>query len=246
MTQNRVLTGAGRVLSKGRPVNGAYGKVDMQSTQRLRITEIFHSIQGESTQAGRRCYFVRLTGCNLRCTWCDSEYTFSGGEWMTFDEIFEKLATFPPCDLVEVTGGEPMLQARVNDFMQQLLDRGYEVLLETGGSLDLTPVPKEVRRIVDIKPPTSGEVTKNLWSNLDVMQPWDEIKAVIANRVDYEWARQQVLDRKLGERFTVLFSPAFGDVELIDLANWILEDALPVRMQVQMHKLIWDPSARGV
>jgi 7-carboxy-7-deazaguanine synthase len=246
MTQNRVLTGAGQVLSKGRPVNGEHGKVDMQSTQRLRITEIFHSIQGESTYAGRRCYFVRLTGCNLRCTWCDSEYTFSGGEWMTFDEIFAKLATFPDCDLVEVTGGEPMLQAPVNDFMQQLLDRGYEVLLETGGSLDLSPVPLEVRRIVDIKPPTSGEVTKNMWANLDVMQPWDEIKAVIANRVDYEWARQQVLDRKLAERFTVLFSPAFGDVELLDLATWLLEDALPVRMQVQMHKLIWDPAARGV
>jgi 7-carboxy-7-deazaguanine synthase len=218
----------------------------MQATQRLRITEIFHSIQGESTHLGRPCYFVRLTGCNLRCTWCDSEYTFSGGEWMTFDEIFERLDSFPTCRLVEVTGGEPLLQPLVNEFMQLLLDRGFEVLLETGGSLDLSPVPQQVRKIVDIKPPTSGEVTRNLWSNMDLLQPWDEVKAVIANRVDYEWARQQVMDRGLADRCQVIFSPTFGEMPLLDLANWLLEDALPVRMQVQLHKLIWDPKARGV
>lgn len=218
----------------------------MDTTQRLRITEIFHSIQGESTHAGRRCYFVRLTGCNLRCTWCDSEYTFQGGTWMTFDEIFDKLATFPACDLVEVTGGEPMLQQKVNAFMQILLDRGYEVLLETGGSLTLEDVPKAVRKIVDLKAPSSGEVTANLWSNLEIMEPWDEVKVVIDNRADYEWAREAVLSRSLHERFVVLFSPTFGTIRPVELASWILEDALPVRMQLQLHKYIWDPKARGV
>jgi len=218
----------------------------MDTTQRLRITEIFHSIQGESTHAGRRCYFVRLTGCNLRCTWCDSEYTFHGGTWMTFDEIFDKLATFPSCDLVEVTGGEPLLQKKVNEFMQILLDRGYEVLLETGGSLTLEDVPKAVRKIVDLKAPSSGEVTANLWSNLEIMQPWDEVKVVIENRADYEWAREAVLSRGLHERFVVLFSPTFGTILPVELASWILEDALPVRMQLQLHKYIWDPKARGV
>jgi 7-carboxy-7-deazaguanine synthase len=218
----------------------------MDTTQRLRITEIFHSIQGESTHAGRRCYFVRLTGCNLRCTWCDSEYTFHGGTWMTFDEIFAQLSTFPDCKLVEVTGGEPLLQKKVNEFMQILLDRGYEVLLETGGSLTLEDVPKEVRKIVDLKAPSSGEVTANLWSNLAIMQPWDEVKVVIENRADYEWAREAVLSRGLHERFVVLFSPTFGTIQPVELANWILEDALPVRMQLQLHKYIWDPKARGV
>jgi 7-carboxy-7-deazaguanine synthase len=218
----------------------------MDSTQRLRITEIFHSIQGESTYAGKPCYFVRLTGCNLRCTWCDSEYTFHGGTWMSFEEIFAKLDAFPECRLVEVTGGEPMLQKAVNPFMQELLDRGYEVLLETGGSLDLSPVPVEVRKIVDLKAPSSGEVTANLWSNLDILQPWDEIKVIIGHRADYEWAREQVMSRGLPERFTVLFSPTFGTLPPVELANWILADALPVRMQLQMHKYIWDPQARGV
>lgn len=218
----------------------------MDTTQRLRITEIFHSIQGESTWAGLPCYFVRLTGCNLRCTWCDSEYTFQGGEWMSFDEIFARLDAMPSCDLVEVTGGEPMLQKQVVPFMQACLERGYTVLLETGGSLDLSDVPAEVRRIVDLKAPGSGEVTRNLWSNLDVLQPWDELKVVVAHRADYEWARDVIRERGLAERHTVLMSPVFGQIEPVELAQWILEDALPVRMQLQMHKFIWAPDARGV
>jgi 7-carboxy-7-deazaguanine synthase len=213
---------------------------------RLRITEIFHSIQGESTHAGRRCHFVRLTGCNLRCTWCDSEYTFTGGDWMTFDEIFARLDGFPSCDLVEVTGGEPLLQRQVHAFMQACLDRGFEVLLETSGSLDLAPVPQAVRKIVDLKPPGSGEVASNRWDNLALLQPWDEVKVVLSHRADYEWARKQVLDRRIAERNTVLFSPVFGQVTPLELATWILKDGLPVRMQIQMHKLIWDPKARGV
>lgn len=213
---------------------------------RLRITEIFHSIQGESTHAGRPSYFVRLTGCNLRCSWCDSEYTFSGGGWMTFDEIFAKLDTFPKCNLVEVTGGEPMLQRNVNAFMQACLDRGFEVMLETGGSLDLSAVPRDVRKIIDIKAPGSGEADKNYWANFDALQTWDEIKVVIKDRADYEWSRDQVLARKLAEHNVVLFSPVFSSLRPVDLANWILADALPVRMQLQMHKFIWPPDMRGV
>jgi len=213
---------------------------------RLRVTEIFHSIQGESTHAGRPSYFVRLTGCNLRCTWCDSAYTFSGGGWMTFDEIFARLATFPPCDLVEITGGEPLLQRAVNDFMQACLDRGYEVMLETGGSLDLAPVPAAVKKIVDLKPPGSGEVAANRWANLPLLQPWDEIKAVIADRADYEWARDACRDHGLFGRVAVLFSPVFGALHPRTLAEWVLADGVPARVQVQLHKILWDPSARGV
>ncbi len=218
----------------------------MESTRRLRITEIFHSIQGESTWTGAPCYFVRLTGCNLRCTWCDSEYTFHGGDWMSFDEIFARLDAFPACRVVEVTGGEPLLQRNVHAFMQECLDRGWRVLLETGGSLDLSPVPAEVRKIVDLKAPGSGEVEANLWANLALLQPWDEVKCVIADRADYEWARAAVLEHRLSERHTVLFSPVFGALHPRQLAEWILADGLDVRMQLQMHKFIWDPQTRGV
>ena len=232
--------------SPTRATHGNMIATEQAESPRLRITEIFHSIQGESTYAGRRCYFVRLTGCNLRCSWCDSVYTFTGGGWMTFDEIFAKLATFPACDLVEVTGGEPLLQPRVNAFMQACLDRGFEVLLETSGSLDIAPVPAAVRKIYDLKPPGSGEVQSNRWENLPLLQPHDEIKVVLAHRADYEWARKQVIDRGLIGRHPILFSPVFGQVTPLELATWILEDGLDVRMQIQMHKLIWDPSARGV
>ncbi|MCB9506391.1 MAG: radical SAM protein [Myxococcales bacterium] len=214
--------------------------------RRLRVTEIFHSIQGESTHAGRPSYFVRLTGCNLRCRWCDSEYTFSGGEWMTFDAIFERMASFPRCDLVEVTGGEPLLQPAVNAFMAECLERGFEVMLETGGSLDLSPVPKDVRKIVDLKPPGSGEVDRNRWENLPLLQPWDEIKAVLADRRDYEWARDACQREGLFGRVAVSFSPVFGELHPRQLAEWVLADALPARVQLQLHKFIWEPDARGV
>lgn len=218
----------------------------MAATGRLRITEIFHSIQGESTHVGRPSYFVRLTGCNLRCTWCDSVYTFQGGEWMTFEEIFNKLDTFPSCDLIELTGGEPLLQAAVIPFMQECLDRGFEVMIETSGSLDISEVPREVRKIIDLKAPGSGEVSKNMLSNLELLQPWDEVKVVIADRDDYIWARDLVAEHALTDRNTVLFSPVFGVLEPVKLTEWILEDALKVRLQLQIHKFIWHPETRGV
>jgi 7-carboxy-7-deazaguanine synthase len=165
---------------------------------------------------------------------------------MTLGEILDRLQEAPGCRLVEVTGGEPLLQEAVNPFMQGLLDAGYEVLLETGGSLDLAPVPAQVRKIVDIKCPGSGEVGRNRWENLALLQSWDELKFVLAHRADYEWARQVVRDRGLDQGHTLLFSPVFGQLSYLDLATWILEDRLPVRMQVQLHKHIWDPKARGV
>ncbi len=218
----------------------------MGATQRLRITEIFHSIQGESTQAGRPSYFVRLTGCNLRCTWCDSEYTFSGGEWMTFEEIFARLEAFPPCDLVEVTGGEPMLQPAVVPFMQACLDRGLEVMLETGGSLDLSDVPAAVRSIVDLKAPGSGEADRNHWPNLDRLRPHDELKVVIGDRADYDWALDAIGTRDLWSRHAIHFSPVFGRIDPRELVEWVLSDGVPARVQLQLHKFIWDPDARGV
>lgn len=215
--------------------------------RRLRITEIFHSIQGESTWAGKPCLFVRLTGCNLRCTWCDSEYTFSGGRWLTFDEIFEQLEAFPACRLVEVTGGEPLLQEAVNPFMAELLERGYTVLLETGGSLDLTPVPQAVHKIVDLKPPGSGEVARNRWENLELLAAHDEVKCVIADRADYDWSRERVLEHGLLERVAAVnFSPVFGRVSPLELTRWILADGLPIRLNLQQHKVIWPPDMRGV
>ncbi len=214
--------------------------------RRLRITEIFHSIQGESSHTGRPSYFVRLTGCNLRCTWCDSEYTFQGGEWMTFDEIFDKLDAFPSCDLVEVTGGEPMLQKNVTTFMQECLDRGLEVMVETGGSLSLADVPQEVRKIVDLKAPGSGEHEKNLWENLSILQSWDEIKFVIADFGDFEWAKDVCEREDLLAKHVVHFSPVFGKLHPRLLAEWILAEGIPARLQLQAHKFVWDPDARGV
>ena len=214
--------------------------------RRLRITEIFHSIQGESSHVGRPSYFVRLTGCNLRCTWCDSEYTFQGGDWMGFDEIFARLDAFPDCDLVEVTGGEPMLQANVTTFMRECLDRGLQVMIETGGSLDLSDVPEEVVKIVDLKAPGSGEVDRNLWSNLPLLKAWDEVKIVVADRADYEWAVDVCRREELFDRHVVHFSPVFGKLPPRLLAEWMLADGVPARLQLQVHKFIWDPDARGV
>lgn len=210
----------------------------------MRVTEIFHSIQGESSHAGRPCTFVRLTGCNLRCVWCDSEYTFTGGERMSVDEVMARVAGYG-CNLVEVTGGEPLLQKESFELVRRLCDEGYEVLIETSGSIDTTPIDERSKVILDIKCPGSGEVEKNLWSNLERLRPGDEIKFVIANRDDYEWARDVVRDKGLG-RWTVLFSPVHGEADLRSLAEWILEDRLPVRLQVQLHKSIWGADARGV
>lgn len=211
----------------------------------LRITEIFYSIQGESTWAGQPCVFVRLTGCDLRCVWCDTEYSFHGGSRLSIDAIVDQVEAYPT-RLVEVTGGEPLLQPGVHDLMARLLDSGRTVLLETGGHRDLSPVDPRVTIICDVKCPDSGMVERNLWRNLDLLKPRDEIKFVVASRRDYLWARDLTRERELGWKHTVLFSPVWGCVEPRDLAEWILEDRLEVRFQLQLHKLLWGPDRKGV
>jgi 7-carboxy-7-deazaguanine synthase len=211
----------------------------MRTTEpRLRLTEIFHSIQGESTFAGRPCVFVRLTGCQMRCRWCDTEYAFHGGSWWTLDEIVEEVAGHG-CPLVEVTGGEPLLQPDVLPLMERLADAGYEVLLETGGGLDVSGVDPRVHRILDVKCPGSGEAEANRWENLDLLRPGDEVKLVLADEADYRWAKRLVEERRLAEICPVLFSPVAGELEPRRLAEWILRDRLPVRFQTQLHKLLW-------
>ncbi|MFQ5889086.1 MAG: radical SAM protein [Gemmatimonadota bacterium] len=213
----------------------------------MRITEIFFSIQGESSYTGRPCVFVRTTGCNLRCTWCDTPYAFYGGRDMSLDRIQAEVERIGRgCRLVELTGGEPLLQHDIGDLARRLLDAGYTVLCETSGSVPVDRVPPDVVRIMDVKCPGSGESDSNDWRNLDRLDPTrDELKFVIRDRADYEWAVQQIRRRSL-ERFPIYFSPSFEEMDRRELAEWILADGLPVRMQLQLHKLIWDPSARGV
>ena len=206
--------------------------------RRLRVTEIFHSIQGESTFAGRPCVFVRLTGCQMRCRWCDTEYAFHGGAWRTVEEVLDEVAGHG-CPLVEVTGGEPLLQPAALPLMSALADRGHEVLLETGGGLDIGGVDPRVRRIVDVKCPGSGEAGANRWENLDLLRPTDEVKLVLSSEEDYLWARRVIGERRLAERCPVLLSPVWGELEPTRLAEWILRDGLSVRFQLQVHKLLW-------
>lgn len=212
----------------------------------LRITEIYHSVQGESTWAGLPCTFVRLARCNLRCRWCDTEYSFRGGEPMSIEEIVEQCRGYG-CSLVEVTGGEPLAQAGCIDLCGDLLDTGHTVLVETSGSLPIAPLPDGVITIMDLKCPGSGECSKNDYANIDALKEKDEVKFVIADRVDYEWARDRVAQYNLVERCNaVLFSPVFTEIEPESLVNWITEDGLGVRFQLQMHKFIWPPNERGV
>jgi len=210
----------------------------------LRVTEIFHSIQGESSHAGRPCAFVRLTGCNLRCRWCDSEYTFTGGERMEIDDILTQVKGYGS-KLVEITGGEPLAQSESLDLIRRFCDEGFEVLIETSGSIDIEPVDRRATIILDIKCPGSGEVEKNRWENLQHLKPKDEIKFVIADRADYDWAKQIISDRGLN-RWTVLLSPVWGEMDLKSLAEWMLADGVPARLQTQLHKHIWGAEARGV
>lgn len=211
----------------------------------LRINEIFFSIQGESSHAGRPCVFVRLTGCNLRCSYCDTEYAFFEGDFHSFNQIIKEIEKYD-CRLVEITGGEPLLQKKVIPFMTMLCDNGYEVLIETGGHMDISLTDPRVVRIMDIKCPGSGESEKVRWENIAHLRPKDEVKFVISDRADYDWAKRIVDEYQLNQKCTVLFSPVFGKMDNITLAEWILEDCLPVRFQLQMHKYIWHPAKRGV
>lgn len=210
----------------------------------LRITEIFHSIQGESTHAGRPCVFVRLTGCNLRCRWCDSEYTFTGGERMSLDEVMARVHSYG-CRLVEVTGGEPLAQPESLALIERLCGEGFEVLIETSGSIDITPVDRRAKIILDVKCPGSGEAAKNRWPNLEALSPHDEVKFVIADRADYEWSRA-ILEKYAIEPERIIFSPVWGELDLKSLAEWILADRIPVRLQTQLHKHIWGADVHGV
>ncbi len=211
----------------------------------LIVNEIFHSIQGESSHIGRPCVFVRLTYCNLRCAYCDTAYAFSEGKPMALPAILDAVAAHG-CPLVEVTGGEPLLQPGVHELLNLLCDAGYETMLETGGSLDISAVDPRVKRIVDFKAPGSRMEPRNLLTNIQHLRASDEVKFVVLDRSDFTWAVGLIEEQKLLERCPVLFSPVFGALPPVTLAAWILESKLPVRMQVQMHKIIWDPAERGV
>jgi 7-carboxy-7-deazaguanine synthase len=229
----------------------------MNDTQRVRINEIFHSVQGEGTRAGLRCVFVRLTGCHLRCAYCDTPYAFDEGDWMTLEEIVERAKMFD-CSMVEITGGEPLLQPSVYPLMQRLLDEFETVLLETSGAISIARVDARVVRIVDFKCPSSGEVERNDWTNVDLLTGHDEVKFVIGDRTDYEWARDVIRKYDLTSRCTVLLAPvtvpptAGGAESPVTslaperLAEWLLADWLDVRLGLQLHKIIWPPTKRGV
>ena len=211
----------------------------------LVVNEIFYSIQGESTHTGLPCVFVRLTGCNLRCVWCDTAYAFHEGKLMSLEGILDAVRAFP-CRRVEVTGGEPLVQAGVHSLLSALCDEGFETLLETGGSLDISAVDPRVSRIVDLKCPGSGMAARNLWSNIEHLHAGDEVKFVIRDRVDFDWACEVIRRHQLAERCPVLMSGVFGEVPPGDLARWMLDVGIEARLQVQLHKIIWEPSLRGV
>jgi 7-carboxy-7-deazaguanine synthase len=209
----------------------------------MRITEIFYSIQGESTHAGKPCVFVRLTGCSLRCGYCDTKYSYTGGQEQSLEQVLETVASYP-ARLVEITGGEPLEQEAAYPLMEALLEKDYTVMLETGGHVSIARVPRPVIKIIDIKTPESGEPETFHWPNLDLAAPHDEFKFVITSRGDYEWSRDITRARLQGR--TVLFSPSHDELPAKDLAAWVLADNLPVRLQLQAHKYIWGADVRGV
>ena len=210
----------------------------MSPAERLKITEIFHSLQGEAQFAGFPTVFVRLTGCPLRCQYCDTAYAFHGGEWWSLPDILARVAGFATHDVC-VTGGEPLAQRSCATLLRALCDAGYRVSLETSGALPVDQLDARVIRVVDVKTPGSGEEARNLYAQLQSLQPQDQIKFVITSRADYEWSRAKVREQSLGARCGILFSPSYGQIEARDLAEWILEDRLPVRFQLQLHKLLW-------
>ena len=211
----------------------------------LKINEIYYSVQGESTHSGCPCIFIRLTYCNLRCSYCDTEYAFYDGKDMEITDIMSEIKQWD-CNLVEVTGGEPLFQDECIDLLNELVNSNYEVMLETGGSLSISDVPKKVVKIVDFKCPSSGMVKKNLWSIVDDLQAHDEVKFVIGNREDFDWAKDRITEYSLDKICTLLFSPTFGEIDPQQIVEWILAENLPVRMQLQMHKMIWSPEEKGV
>jgi 7-carboxy-7-deazaguanine synthase len=213
----------------------------------LRVTEIFRSIQGESTHVGRPCTFVRLTGCPMRCVWCDSEYTFTGGEHISLEDVMAQVRAYG-CRLVEVTGGEPLAQREAFELIKRLCDEGYEVLIETGGYVSTEKVDERARLILDVKCPASGEEARNHWPNLERLRAeQDEVKFVIANRADWDYARDVIARYDLEHRAkAVLISPVWGEVSLPEVADWISASGMNVRMQLQLHKQIWGAEARGV
>ncbi len=210
---------------------------------RLRVSEVFYSLQGEASRVGLPSVFIRLTGCPLRCGYCDTEYAFQGGEWRTVGSLMDATRGYPTRH-VTVSGGEPLAQKGCLDLLRSLCDAGYDVSLETSGALDIAAVDARVARIVDVKTPGSGEVERNLWRNLDLLGPRDEVKFVLTGEEDYRWARDVLFQHGIAARAPVLFSPVWGSLAPTDLADWILRDGLPVRMQVQLHKLLWR-EARG-
>jgi len=218
---------------------------DAVRTPTLVVNEIFHSIQGESTWAGWPCVLVRLTACNLRCTWCDTEYAFNEGRRRSVEEVAREVLAYD-CRLVEMTGGEPLLQEGVYPLMERLLGAGRRVLVETGGQMSTQRVPAGAHVILDVKCPGSGMHEANVWGNLERLRPGDEVKFVLADRRDYEWAREVARRHELSRRATVQFSCAWGRLEPRHLAEWILEDRLPVRLNLQIHKWVWSPEVRGV
>ncbi|WP_341646149.1 7-carboxy-7-deazaguanine synthase QueE [Thauera sp. SDU_THAU2] len=210
---------------------------------KLRITEIFASVQGESTRVGLPTVFVRLTGCPLRCTWCDTAYAFTGGESRSLDDIMDEVASHG-LKHVCVSGGEPLSQKNCLALMHALCDAGYSVSLETSGALDIGKVDPRVSRVVDLKAPGSGEVERNLYANIALLTPDDEVKIVLADEADYEWAKRQIAEHRIAERCTVLLSPVAGSLDPAQLAEWVVRDRLPVRFQLQLHKVLWN-DARG-
>jgi len=211
----------------------------------LKVNEIYASIQGESSYTGLPCVFIRLTGCNLRCSWCDTAYAFYEGIDLTLEDIMFQVENFS-LPLVEITGGEPLMQENVYPLMSSLLDKGYRVMLETGGAISINKVPEEVIKILDIKCPGSGEEKKNHLENLKLLTPHDEVKFVLIDRADYEWSRDLLQKYNLPSSVQVLFSPVYEKLELKDLSKWILKDRLPVRLQTQFHKVIWSKNAISV
>ena len=211
----------------------------------IKVNEIYYSVQGESTKAGLPCIFIRLTYCNLRCTYCDTEYAFYDGNEMSIAQIISEVKKYN-CGLAEITGGEPLVQKESPDLMEALCNEGFSVLLETGGSLPIQDIDRRVKVIMDLKCPSSGMMKKNLYENITYIKPADEIKFVMGSREDYDWAKNVIEQYELTSKCEILFSVVFGKLEPVELVNWILKDNLKVRFQLQMHKFIWNPDTKGV